>query len=312
MPTALPTTPPTRDPSAVPTSLPTTNPTTPAPLYNGDLVCGDHVFGDYNDAALEFRVRMLFDGEMVFDASNSSFVVTSLVAVNLATDVDGDGVLTRSGLTRNVDYTFELAAADGTFGRFDVQILCESAAPTVQPTMVPTLDPTTLPTERPTTDPTVESRGVDTLRPTTEPTATPRPTTSEAVKSQDDGGVSDTVLIVALVVGLLVVAMIVGALVYCQRSRNKLEMAVQREHQQQTEKTSTTTTIAVDGAGIAGVLGSSANTGENGNADEELLAEGGQTTTVARERQDESDGGSDGTGDEMYEHGDMTPMTPNQ
>merc|ERR1719192_1862695 len=76
-----------------PTWDPTSNPTTPSPLHPGEMVCGDTQTGDYNDEGLDFEVRMLFEGNMTFDASGSDFEISVLSSGNSTTDAS-DGSIT--------------------------------------------------------------------------------------------------------------------------------------------------------------------------------------------------------------------------
>ena len=62
-----------------PTELPTHSPTTPAPLHVGKLVCGDRTY---------VEVRMVFDGDMTFKATNSAFAVSALTVLELNTTMD--------------------------------------------------------------------------------------------------------------------------------------------------------------------------------------------------------------------------------
>merc|ERR1719334_1755714 len=136
-PSTEPTDGPTLVPSDVPSDVPSGSPTTPAPLHEGELMCGMSKRGDYNDEQLQFEVRMLFDGALTFNASGSDFVISSLIAVNLDVDSDGDGVLSLDALKGGMDYVFTLSAAPGTYGEFAVSIECASSAPTKTPTSDP-------------------------------------------------------------------------------------------------------------------------------------------------------------------------------
>merc|ERR1719334_24011 len=171
-PTIEPSTEPTDGPTLVPSKVPSGSPTTPAPLHEGELSCGMSKRGDYNDEQLQFEVRMLFDGALTFNASGSDFVISSLIAVNLDVDSDGDGVLSLSALKGGMDYVFTLSAAPGTYGEFAVSIECTSSAPTKTPSSQPTAEPTLSPTYEPTKNPSTE--------PTVEPTSVPTNTVSSA------------------------------------------------------------------------------------------------------------------------------------
>jgi len=81
------------------------------------------------------------------------------------------------------DIFFEISGPETT-GTVDIVIVCESAAPTispsVDPTMSPSLEPTASPTEEPTTDPTRSPSADPTTSPSTDPTVQPtkNPTSS--------------------------------------------------------------------------------------------------------------------------------------
>ena len=118
----------------------------------------------------DFEVRMPFEGDMVFDASDSNFEVAVLESLNFeAMDDDGDGVLLISNLPAGADVIVLLGAAaddsgdsdsdddsdNDSYGAWSVSIQCESVSPTLSPSSHPTI-PTPYPTGEPTVWPTSE------------------------------------------------------------------------------------------------------------------------------------------------------------
>ena len=81
----------------------------------------------------------------MFSANGSDFAISSLFAVNIADDEEGDGVLTLFDVDGDKEYTITLEAESGTFGTFLVETSCVSDAPTSEPTMDPTNSPSTVP-----------------------------------------------------------------------------------------------------------------------------------------------------------------------
>eukprot|EP01083_Nonionella_stella_P133644 406307_1 len=138
-PTSSPITPyPTRRPSPGPTKRPTkkptAKPTTPSPTQPGTMTCGESTVGTYSNAGdpLIFEVRMPFIGELVFDASNSNFAISSIDAQtklgsNLGSDADNDGIVSVNPAPSG-DYKFVMVGA--VSGVYRVQILCVSDEPT--------------------------------------------------------------------------------------------------------------------------------------------------------------------------------------
>jgi len=196
---------PTQSPTTEPTLIPTASPTTSAPSHPGELVCGDHISGEYNGGVLQVEVRMPFQGAMVLDFTASTFVIDR---VNLTTyngrngdfvklyedadlrDADGQDIFTVSDLQRNRDCVFKIVGVDGIkTGTFDLSIGCVSDAPTsspsveptrmptrapsTEPTPIPSANPTTTPTDSPSTEPTSEPTRDPSASPSTEPTMAP-------------------------------------------------------------------------------------------------------------------------------------------
>eukprot|EP01083_Nonionella_stella_P164002 541505_1 len=122
---------PTLDPTPAPTRNPTKAPTTAAPSKPGTLSCGEEDTGPYNDVALDFTVRMLFPGDLTFDASHSAFNITSISAVYgttiVGSDTDFDEVLTLYDLELAGDYIFTIRADENVSAQYDIRITCESA-----------------------------------------------------------------------------------------------------------------------------------------------------------------------------------------
>eukprot|EP01083_Nonionella_stella_P151889 486055_1 len=137
---------PTQNPSKVPSRSPTPKPTVPSLL-----TCGQQAIGDYNNQILEFYVRLPSAGDLIFDASSSSFAIQSLTAVfgstPIGADTDRDGILTLPDAIA-ADYYFSLRAPNGVYGTFNVHISCPYDA---------TQNPSTALSRSPTPKPTVPS-----------------------------------------------------------------------------------------------------------------------------------------------------------
>eukprot|EP01083_Nonionella_stella_P186440 682449_1 len=137
---------PTQNPSKVPSRSPTPKPTVPSLL-----TCGQQAVGDYNNQILEFYVVLPSAGDLIFNASSSSFAIQSLTAVFGATtigeDTDHDGILTLPDAIA-ADYYFSLRAPNGVYGTFNVHISCPYDA---------TQNPSTALSRSPTPKPTVPS-----------------------------------------------------------------------------------------------------------------------------------------------------------
>jgi len=197
-PTASPTT--AAPTTAEPTAFPSSSPSTPAPLHEGELVCGDEVRGDLNDDRLKFEVRMDVEGDMTFDASCSDFEITSLYPLNVEQegDINGDGSMTLVNLNAGLDVIVMMDAAPGTFGEWCVVIECETASPTTAaPTTVSptTASPTTTaPTTAAPTTSSPTSAAPTTAEPTVSPSAEPsaEPTDAPTDEPSADPSASPT------------------------------------------------------------------------------------------------------------------------
>ena len=140
------------------TDAPTAGLTTPSPTtLQSALECDDDIFGDYNDETVRFNVTFPFDGALAITAQidgDSDFLRSLIVrdsdgnivgADGDTSDPDGtsDGVRLLPSPLAAGTYTVDLEGEPATFGVFNVQIDCESAAPTRSPTAPsPTATPT--------------------------------------------------------------------------------------------------------------------------------------------------------------------------
>ena len=130
------------------------------------LICGDSISGAYNDKTIAFYVHIPFDGNLIFDATLSTFAVTAIEGFTesdptaIAQDTDKDEIVTLNNIVAG-NYRFLLAANPLISGTFVVQIQCESDSPTSTPTkntanrptntpILFTLNSTYFPTETPT------------------------------------------------------------------------------------------------------------------------------------------------------------------
>eukprot|EP01083_Nonionella_stella_P189526 701030_1 len=186
-PTKRPTAVPTPKPiTAAPTPRPTPKPTTLSPTQPGVLGCGESTVGTYQSGQLIFEVRMLFAGQLIFDADLSMFaiqgidVLTKLGSI-VGTDSDHDGVVTLT--VPAGDYTFFVVGE--TSGIYHVEIRCVSEEPTPLPTQPPTKDPTNRPTYAPADHPVTHPS----VSPITKATDSPSKPTEIHTKSptKDDG-----------------------------------------------------------------------------------------------------------------------------
>eukprot|EP01083_Nonionella_stella_P061413 160043_1 len=185
-PTSYPTIPPTTKPTSVPSLQPTEKPTTPLPTYPAELICGSQQVGEYNGESLTFLVRVSYEGNVIFDASASSFNIAYIEAftklnIPLGTDVDSDGILALNNVPVG-DYKFLVDGGIQKSAIYHVRVECESDHPTEQqtslhpiisPTSNPTLHPTTIPTIFPTLSPTIFPTIIPTNHPTPSPTNYP-------------------------------------------------------------------------------------------------------------------------------------------
>eukprot|EP01083_Nonionella_stella_P145321 455128_1 len=176
-PTKRPTPNPTKKPTPNPTKRPSPNPT-PRPTNPPDTTCGDSISGPYHGTPVTFVVNLPYDGDIVFNAGGSTFVVTDIEAftklnVPLGTDTDQDEQVTLYERPAG-DYKFIINGDGAASGTFNVWIQCYSADPTHYPTKRPTPQPSPNPTKRPTPKPT-KSPVIATV-PTTSASPTPQPT----------------------------------------------------------------------------------------------------------------------------------------
>eukprot|EP01083_Nonionella_stella_P274054 930093_1 len=147
-PTSNPTKKPTPNPTTAPTGNPSRKPTTPSPTQPGSLSCGSDSLGVYSSGdQLIFETTVLSEGRIIFDASSSNFAIISVQALDgdgttLATDLDGDGILTLD-LSAG-DYSFIMVGASD--GIYYVKMQCVASE---GPTRSPAKDPTAHPSGHP-------------------------------------------------------------------------------------------------------------------------------------------------------------------
>eukprot|EP01083_Nonionella_stella_P129804 393877_1 len=147
---------PSNNPSAIPTSPPTKKPTTPSPTQPGAILCGETSAGPYSRDHLIFETQIPFEGDLIFDARESSFQVTGIEMYTqlgslLATDSDHDAVITIQ--VPSGDYRFIMMGNAQSNDTYHVHVGCVSDQPTSYPTAVPTKTPTSLPTQKPSYSP---------------------------------------------------------------------------------------------------------------------------------------------------------------
>eukprot|EP01084_Bolivina_argentea_P102037 182857_1 len=116
---------PSPDPTPDPTGLPTVS--IPAQYQ---ATCEDSVISPYYGDSVVFIVTMPFDGDLQFDASNSSFDVTDIEAFTklnelLATDSDHDEVVRLSSVVTG-EYKFIIQSSSATSGTIHGIIRCFS------------------------------------------------------------------------------------------------------------------------------------------------------------------------------------------
>eukprot|EP01083_Nonionella_stella_P173711 600018_1 len=172
---ADPTLSPSNRPTPSPSKSPTPKPTTPYPTEPSVLACGEVAVGQFNDVPITFYTSMVFDGELIFDASGSNFVVTDIEAFSklgslLGTDSDHDEVITLPTAVVG-DYKFIMMGQ--TAGIYNIQVRCVSNQPTPSPTKDPTttIQPSFVPTSHP--FPLTEPAQSPTKDPTGNPSYTP-------------------------------------------------------------------------------------------------------------------------------------------
>merc|ERR1712154_247617 len=174
----FPTMSPTNDPSPAPTTNPTKHPVTPYPTNPGSLVCPSSLSGQYSDEPITFYVQMPFQGNLEFNAQQSSFVVAGIEGFTefgqspIALDTNNDGIVTLNNIIAG-NYRFILAANNGVSGTFNVQIQCQSMSPTPAPTNNPSPAPTNYPSPAPTSFPSLTPSDVPTDRPSKAPSRSP-------------------------------------------------------------------------------------------------------------------------------------------
>eukprot|EP01083_Nonionella_stella_P002446 7066_1 len=169
-PTKKPTANPTKQPTPNPTKKPTANPTKRPTNPEGISTCGDSVSAVYNGVPMTIVVHLPYEGDLQFNASQSSFVVTDIeVFTNLnqllATDTNHDEQVTIYDKPP-AHYKFIINGDGASSGTFRANIVCFSANPTRHPTVNPTKKPTLNPTKRPTLNPTKKPTPNPTKRPT--------------------------------------------------------------------------------------------------------------------------------------------------
>eukprot|EP01083_Nonionella_stella_P138349 421009_1 len=175
-PTKRPTPNPTKRPTPKPTPKPTPRPTNPV----GTSTCGETVSGSYHGVPVTIQVYLPYAGNLQFDASGSTFVVTDIEAfttlnVALGTDTNHDERVTIIDKPAG-EYKFILASDGTSSGTFQATISCVSVDPTRYPTARPTPNPTKKPTNNPTpypTDPALPTKRPTTADPTNRPTQPP-------------------------------------------------------------------------------------------------------------------------------------------
>eukprot|EP01083_Nonionella_stella_P271874 921724_1 len=155
-PTNYPTVHPSSVPSVTPSDSPTKHPTTASPTQPGAILCGETSAGPYSRDHLIFETQIPFEGDLIFDARESSFQVTGIEMYTqlgslLATDSDHDAVITIQ--VPSGDYRFIMMGNAQSNDTYHVNVGCVSDQPTSYPTAVPTKTPTSLPTQKPSYSP---------------------------------------------------------------------------------------------------------------------------------------------------------------
>eukprot|EP01083_Nonionella_stella_P129801 393871_1 len=168
---------PSNNPSAIPTSPPTKKPTTPSPTQPGAILCGETSAGPYSRDHLIFETQIPFEGDLIFDARESSFQVTGIEMYTqlgslLATDSDHDAVITIQ--VPSGDYRFIMMGNAQSNDTYHVHVACVSDQPTQVPTKIPTPIPTMRPSYSPVDHPiTPHPTKTPIVRPTQFPTTRP-------------------------------------------------------------------------------------------------------------------------------------------
>eukprot|EP01083_Nonionella_stella_P271873 921716_1 len=176
-PTNYPTVHPSSVPSVTPSDSPTKHPTTASPTQPGAILCGETSVGPYSNAQLIFETQIPFDGDLTFDARESSFEVTGIEMFTqlgslLATDSDHDGVITLG--VPSGDYRFIMMGNAQSNDTYHVNVACVSDQPTQVPTKIPTPIPTMRPSYSPVDHPiTPHPTKTPIVRPTQFPTTRP-------------------------------------------------------------------------------------------------------------------------------------------
>eukprot|EP01084_Bolivina_argentea_P146552 256578_1 len=195
-PTKRPTHVPTPKPiTAAPTPRPTPKPTTPSPTQPGVLACGQSSVGTYSSGPLIFEARLPFTGQIIFDASVSTFGIVGIEAFTklgsyVGTDSDQDGVV---ALTLPPgDYSFSMVGERS--GVYHVQIRCVSEEPTPSPTQTPIKDPTHAPADHPVTPhPSASPDTQATVSPSHDRYPTTKPTEIHSNSPTNDDGSSTAI-----------------------------------------------------------------------------------------------------------------------
>eukprot|EP01084_Bolivina_argentea_P230791 389350_1 len=115
------------------TSAPTT--AIPSSTQSPDeLFCGDSATGPYSDGVLTFNVQMAYYADLTFDASQSTFHITTIEAYSRLNVVLGQDTGTKIDEILTLfehppgDYKFIIEGASG--GTYNIQITCTSDSPT--------------------------------------------------------------------------------------------------------------------------------------------------------------------------------------
>eukprot|EP01083_Nonionella_stella_P192181 710663_1 len=126
-PTNEPTLLPTLYPTSRPTIQPTNNPTDWIPMY---LTCGNEITGAYDNKIIYFQISLPYNGNLIFDASDSDFKMKALTAFEKDNINGGFVISTNKNILRinNLtigDYFFSIEGRKDNYGIFNVIITCE-------------------------------------------------------------------------------------------------------------------------------------------------------------------------------------------